>query len=137
MKLLKSQLVLANHARLTYCVTLAEGADYQDLFRPQTWAHVARDLKKGTLVEVTAHDHSWFAVLYVRSATDLDVTVSEVLRREFDPIETKTAEEYEIKHRGRAKWSVLRTADKAVMVDGLETREAAEEWLKNPLPKAA
>jgi hypothetical protein len=37
--------------------------------------------------------------------------------------------DYEIKHRGPRGWSVIRTADGAVMHDGLNSKDAAAGWL--------
>lgn len=137
MKVLQSQLVLSNHARICYTVTLTEGS-YADLFKPETWAHVAAKIPKGSLIEAQPENGDWFALLLVRRSTDLMVEVAEIVKRDFttEPVKLEIAE-YEVKHRGRAKWSVIRNADKSVMVDGLDTREQAEEWVKNPLPRAA
>lgn len=137
MKLLKSQLTNAQHARLTYRLTLDAGQTYESLFKPSTWGHVAREIPKGTIIEAVAHDGAWFAQLYVRASSDLDVVVGAISKTEFGDLPSRSADEYEVKFRGRAKWSVMRVADKALMIEGLDTRELAEAWLKNPVAKAA
>ena len=139
MKLLQSQLVLSNHARICYSLTLSEGS-YEDLFKPETWAHIATKCPKGTLIEAQPEDGSWFAMLIVRASTDLEVTVAELFKRDLTTEQPKREEsEYEIKWAGpQAKFRIIRRSDKVVLKDGFQTKELAADWLKTPdLAKAA
>lgn len=134
MKLLQSQLVLSQHARITYSVTLTEG-EYDDLFLSETWAHVAGKVPTDSIIEVRPADRSWFALLYVVSANDKEVQVAPLLKTKLKVPEVKRDEsEYSVQHRGRSNWSVIRKTDRTVMVENLDTMEAAKKWLKNPPP---
>jgi hypothetical protein len=138
LKLLRSQLVLAQHARIVYCLTLDEGQTYESLFRPETWGHIARDIPAGTVIEVSAWDKSWWAQLYVRSSNNLEVAVAEIQRKVFDDVVSRDEAEYLIEFKGpKTKHRVVRRADKMVMVEGLATKAEAEAWIKSPPLKAA
>jgi hypothetical protein len=131
LKILQSQFVLATSARMVYALTLSEGQTYEELFKPETWAHVARHIQPGFKVEVMPEDGSFYAELLVRAASNLEVTVAELFRVNFGEIEERDEEQHEIKWAGpKARYRVSRKADKAVIKDGFETAELAAEWLK-------
>lgn len=130
----------AEYRRRAYEVILEAGTSYEDVQKPDFWAHVARKLKIRDRIEVHAHDGSWFADLMVRSTSQVTVVVAPLQYIEFKDSAAGKADGdglVEIKFRGAAKWSAIRKADKAILVEGLDSREAVEVWLKGPQKIAA
>jgi hypothetical protein len=136
LSLFRSQLVLAPTARIVYALTLTEDQTYEELFKPDTWAHVARDIPRGTIIEVMAHDGSWWAELLVRASGQYEVTVGELRRVQFDELNGRDESEYTIAWAGRAKFRITRNSDRVVMKDGFATKAQAEAWIKSPVDEA-
>lgn len=135
MKLIESQFTSAEFSRNLWTVTPEPGTAFETVLKPEYWAHVAKKLRRGDRIEVLSEDNSYFAELIVLSAAPLWAKVA-VLRN----VELATApkaeasqDDFEIKHRGKMKWSVLRKSDKAILKEGLDTREQAEAWLNTPV----
>lgn len=132
-RVLQNQLQLAEHARLEYRVSPEEGVTIEDLLRAETWAHVTKSLKAGTLIDAVANDGSWYARLFVRSVKDLDVSIALLERHDFDAVAAPAEDEFTFKWAGpSAKFRIIRNSDKAVMAEGLESKGACAEWLKTP-----
>lgn len=130
MKILRKQLLEAEFARTVWTVKPEPGVTLEQLLQPESWAHVSKQLKPGSRVEVYPADGEWYAELYVRSAGDNEAKLVVLQHYAFSAAKSVDGE-VEVKHRGEAKkWSVLRKSDKAVLVEGLETRGAAEDWVK-------
>lgn len=126
-KILAPQFKEAEFSRRVWCAAPERGLGVDDLLQPSYWAHVAKTVRPGDRIEAVAHDGSWFAEFYVISAGANEVRV--VSLRVASLTAQSVTVEYEVKFRGRAKWSVLRMTDKAVMVDGLDDEKAANDWL--------
>lgn len=131
-KILEQRLKQVEFARNVWAVTPEAATTFEDLLRPSYWSHVARTLQKNDRIEVLAADGSYFAELIVLSKTDIDVRVG-VLRKvqlaEIEQLAPPSADEFEVKHRGGAGWSVIRKADKKVMFERGETQAQAAEWV--------
>jgi hypothetical protein len=131
-KLLQNRLKQAEFVRTVWAAQPEPGTTLDEMLQPEYWAHVAKSLKQGSRIEVTAADGEWFAELFVRSATANDVKVFLLRHQVFS--EAKAPEgDLEAKHRGGAGWSVVRKSDKRVLVEKLETRGEAEDWIANNL----
>lgn len=130
----------AQFGRKEYRVTLEQGTQYEDMFDPSFWAHVALKLKVDDLIQVKPADGSWWAELLVRSKGRVSVTVAELRKVDFADAKQSSGDEgqYEIKWRGpNAKWSAVHKVTKAIAVEGLETKEEVSAWLKKPQAQAA
>lgn len=124
------QLSQADYARVVWAVEAAAGVTPEDILDPAYWVHVAKSLKPGARIEVTAADKSWFVELYVRSATGNDARVVVLSEHIFSaPVKADSTAAYEVKHRGPRGWSVIRQSDKTVVFEEGKTREDAEKWV--------
>jgi hypothetical protein len=131
-KILEQRLKQVEFARNLWHVTPESGTTFEDILRPSYWSHVQRTLQKGDRIEIVPADQSYFAELFVLStAGEVQVAVlRKVVIGTAESSPAASGDEYEIKHRGGAGWSVLRKADKTIMVEKLDTRSGAEEWLQ-------
>lgn len=107
------------------------GTAFADVLNPEYWKHVARQIRTGDEFRVVPDDQAWYARLYVTHATLNEVFVSEIEHRPLHSEEPSgsASDEYEVKFRGRAKWSVLRKSDGAVIKDGFDRRGDADAHL--------
>lgn len=139
MKLTPHLLKEAEYRRTVFEIVLDPGTEFDDVLKPAFWAHVARRLKPRNRIEVHAADGSWYAELMVRSASHVSAFVSPVHHVTFDDMKAEADDlgDYLIKFRGAAKWSAIRNADKAVVVEGLASRAEVMAWLKKPQAQAA
>ena len=134
MKLLQNRIKQADFIRTVWSAQPEPGTTLDEMLLPEYWAHVAKTLKKGDRIDVTSDDGEWFAELYVRASSDNSVAVVVLQKHVFSAPAPVADGTFELKHRGGAKWSVIRRSDKRVMVENLETRPEAESWVaKNNL----
>ena len=127
MKLLSNSLKQAEFTRTVFTAKPEPGTTLDEMLAPEFWAHVAKTLKPGDRIEVTAGDNEWFAELMVRSTTANEAKVFLMRQVSFATPQAESGE-VEIKHRGRAGWSVVRKSDKAIQFEGGETRADAEAF---------
>lgn len=139
MKITGARFKQAEIIRTIYTATPEIGTSPEEMLVPSYWAHVARSLIPGDRIETHAADGDWFAEFYVQSASATEARVFPLRIVHFNASAAPaiTSDEFEVKFRGRAKWSVLRKSDRIVMVDGLDTEGAALEWLANRLENGA
>lgn len=132
-RVLASEMLIAEAARQTFCVTAAEGTTLEDLLKPQAWSHVAKSLHRGCRLDVTAADGSWYAELLVRGLSGLDIHIGVLRETVFDKPKAKDLGDYEIKYiNPQIRYRVIRVVDKAIMAEGLISKEAAEAWVATP-----
>lgn len=113
---------------------------FEDLLRPDYWAHVAANILPGDRIDVLAEDMSYFAELLVVDASRQWVKVkllrkTELSSEESQPIEAD--DEHEVKWRGNRRWSVVRKADGAILQEELSSKSAAYAWLSEHQKKVA
>lgn len=131
MKILQRQIQQAEFARTVWVVKPEPGVTLEQLLQPEAWAHVSKSLKPGDLIDILPADNEWYAELFVRASTDNEAKLVVLKHYAFSESKPTIDGEVEVKHRGGAKkWSVLRKSDKAVLVEGLETRGQADDWVK-------
>lgn len=140
-KLNASQLQAADYARMVWVVTPEEGTPFETILSPLYWAHVSKSFKPWHMIEVRCPEFSYFAELIVRDCGAQWAKV-EVLRKvDLRAVQPKAAapvaDGYEVKHRGRAGWCVVRSVDKAILLEGATSRDAATDWLNEHLKKIA
>lgn len=129
MKILKNRLTESEFSRVVWTAQPEAGTTLADMVQPEYWAHVAKFLKPGARIEVQPEDHTWFAELYVRSVKDQAAVVHVLRAVTFDEAPVQSATAYTVKFCGAAKWRVYRASDNAVMVEKLDTRELADQWI--------
>lgn len=134
-KLIEPQFKEADYVRRIWCASPEKGVTADDMQAPAFWAHVAKKLRPGDRIEALDAEGKWFAEFFVRgaSATGAIIVPMRVVFLDGAAPPVGSADEFEVKYRGNAKWSVVRLADKAVMTDGLDTREQADDWLAKHL----
>ncbi len=130
MKILQRQIQEAEFVRKVYAATPEPGTSLDAMLQPDYWAHVAKNFRPGYLIEVRSPDGEWFAELYVRSVMDTGVSVAVLRKHVFEASTPSAPVEVDVKFRGDKKWSVVRKSDRTVLVEGLETKGAAEDWAK-------
>jgi len=117
------------------------GTTVKDMLKPDYWTHVSFSLKQGDRIEAIAEDGSWFAEFYVKYANKVETHVA--LMRDVTlgkpAAKKETAEpEHLIKYVNQnAKWRITRTKDKVMLVEKLESKEVAQEWLNKYLEDIA
>lgn len=132
-QLATDRIQFAQHMRNVWYVTPEHGTPVEALLDPGFWAHVSAKMKPRDRIEVDAEDGSYFVELRVEDAGRLYAKVV-VLRRvdllPADAVATAETAEYKIMWAGpHAKWRIIRTKDKGLVKDGIETRQAAELYL--------
>lgn len=140
-QLAPGRVMLAEHAHQTFVAAPETGTPFEALLDSKYWAHYSvnpnMEMKPGDMILVKPEDGTYFAELIVRTKYRGGVVV--VALRKVDLSETVRSEkavqiaedpEYDLKHSGPVKkWRVIRKLDKRELVSGLDTREAAEQWL--------
>lgn len=117
--------------RLHYAIELPSHVPYAAVFTTAYWSEVAKDhLRPGFLIDVTPTDHTWFAQLYVRDASDTGAVVAELFRRDFEGASTMAErDEYDIEHVDNVGFFVVNKRTRARETDSLKTRQAAAGWI--------
>lgn len=130
-KLIQPQFRQAEFNRTIWAATPQAGTTKDEITKPEFWVHVAGKLKVGDRIEVSPESGEWLAEIIVR-ATGAGGPVVHLLHfHAFQAEDLPESKDYEVKFGGAAKWRVIRKADRHVLVEGLQTREAAEAWLAN------
>lgn len=128
----RTQLKQASYARNEFHVTTGAGSTIDELLNPLVWAHVANQMKKFDLVEVVCEDGSYYAELLVTKAKGPEIALAILRHVNLAETDTSSADlgDYEVKFRGKAKWSIVRKNDKVVIKDGFDSKDAAAAELE-------
>ncbi len=134
----------AEFHRNVWCVTPEAHVAFADVMAPGYFTHVAAQLRVGDHIEVVPEGGAWYAELFVRAASRLDVTlgvlnavnftltVPDDVQSSKSPIEKGSPEEYYVKWGGpKAKFRVHRAEDHQVLQDGFDTEASAQAWLSD------
>lgn len=114
----------------------------EDVLHPQYWAHVAETFTRDTwgfaIIELIWEDGSKYMEVMVVSSGQNFAKVKELRfidlsGQEEDGEYTEQNPDFEVKHRGGAKWSVIRKADNEVLIDKLSSKIEADKWLDDHL----
>jgi hypothetical protein len=145
-KLLSSRFKPAELVRIIYDAKPEAGTAFEDVLKPEYWAHLGETVRPGDRIEVTPEDGAYFAELLVRDCGRLWAKVELLRKVDFvavDPaVETSTIDpSHTVEWRGpNGKFAVLRhgrAGGKEVLHSGFETREAANAWLGEHLKALA
>lgn len=129
MKLLQNRIKPAEFVRTVWGAQPEPGTTLEEMLLPEYWAHVAKTIKPGDRIDVTAADGSWFAELFVRGVTPNAVCVAVLREVRFNDSDAPATGGVTVKHRGGAGWSVVRDKDKVVLFEGGATKEDANKWV--------
>lgn len=145
-KLHASRFKSAELTRLIYSAVPEAGMPFEDLLKPECWAHVAQLLRPGYRVEVLAEDGSYFAELLVVSAGRLWAKVAVLRKVDLSAVDSEPANAANdaatsVMWSGpHSKFRVMRQnagGGKDVLRDGFETREEATAWMADHLKALA
>lgn len=119
--------------RQTYSVLVETGTPRDAILKPEFWAHVAAKLRPMDHIEVMDDAGTWLAVLMVRSTGRTEALVALLWSAELAaPAAVDLPAEYTAEYKGlKAKWVVIRRADKTVIRDGMGSREEAESYIRS------
>jgi hypothetical protein len=135
-QLAPNRLQLAEHAHQTYVAYPEADTPPEAVLDPKYWAHYSvnhnTDMKPNDIILVKPEDGTYFMELMVRAKFTGGVKVAELRRVMLDKAETtEDLGDYETRWSGnRLKWRVIRKSDKRELVSGLETKDAAYDWLR-------
>lgn len=144
-KLTESAMSPADYTRYDWVVTADLETTPEDILKPLYWAHVAHKMRQWHEVQVRAADATWLAELIVVAAGPQWVKVMPkhdllIINRkvQIDPdVTAKMAEDYEVKYRGAARWSVIRKIDRVVMHENSADKADAERFLEKLVTQVA
>lgn len=135
MQIIGNQIREAAFVFNTWAASPPAGTDPVDVLAPEYWTHVHQILKPSDRIHVMPESGEWMSELLVRASSTKGVSVVVLNFHDFNPKhaeggEPSEAGEYEVKWAGGvAKWRVIRTKDRHVLVEKLATKEAAQAWL--------
>ena len=121
--------------RNVWSVELTLDTPYEALFRPDYWANVARKIRPGDLIEVTAEDGSYFAQLYVLAQAEQSVAVAELSKVDLQNVELSDgSEDFKVQWAGPVlKYAVVRVKDNVRVSEKHATRAEASAALTSYL----
>ena len=132
--------------RMIYTAVPEHGTEFEEILKPEYWAHVGHTMQPGSRIEVMPEDGSYFAELLVRDCRRLWASVALLRKVDFHDNEQIASQSaggvsYSFQWRGpHAKHAVIRTApagNKDVMKEGFATRDQASVWLATHLSDIA
>lgn len=130
----ESRYKLAEHRNNRQSVIPEHGTPFENLLRPEFWAHVARKFTPGDIIEAHAEDGSYFAEMYVIDCGPNWARTGVHKLSRFDEAVTEPGADnaFKVEWAGRfSKWRVVRSSDLNVMKDGLPSKDAANLWLSD------
>lgn len=139
--LLESRMNPAGYSRQDWDVDLPAQVTLEDIKKPAYWKQVAAKFNPFDTIRASSDDASFYAELLVMQAQSGIGAVVEVKylhdmsKKKAEPLPSK-ADEFVVKWRGGAKWSVIRKADNTVISEGLGTEEEALAELNSHLKTA-
>lgn len=130
------------HISTRHDARVAQGVSPESLLDPAYWAHHAVKLRPMDEIRARAEDGTWIGYYVV---LDCSRTWAKVQCIAFHNLSTRdvsvtqsSASEvallmaaHSVIHRGPHRWSVVRNADKAVLLEGKQQKEDAVAWLED------
>lgn len=134
-KINETRVQLGEQARNVHRVIAVAGTTLEQILNPEYWSHIAKNrLRIYDLIEVLVEDGSAYYELLVVSVGRTEAHVALKLQMDLQTVAqgALSPSDYSIKWSGpHTKHRVLRGTD--VIKDGFESKEYAEQWLKNHL----
>lgn len=143
-KLREVEIVAAEYSRLDSIATPERGTTIAEMLVPGYWAQVSgpgeehdggKRMQPWQRIEVRPADRSWWAELLVVATGPFAAKVELLRHKDFAPAKARGSldvpEGFEVKHRGRNGWCVIRLVDSQPLKEGLESQAAAALWADN------
>lgn len=118
----------------THGVLVEAGTARTAILEPGFWGNVVQRLRPLDRIEVIDEQGRWLAVLLVRAVGQSEAVVAPLWSVDFDEaaLPKEKAPEFEAKWIGhRSRWAVLRSIDKSIVREGMQSREEAEEYIRS------
>jgi len=118
--------------RNRWSAVLKSGQTYEDLMTPRFWAHQAKMMANGDLIEVRTEEEDHYGEFIVTEANRVEVRIHKLFWIALPNSEAKEMmdEEYAYKYKGPTlKHCVVRRMDGAVVVEKLPTKADAIQWI--------
>ena len=140
--LIPSKVTLADYSRNRFLARPPEGTPFEEVLKPEFWAHVARQFRQGggDIIEVLPHDGAYYAELIVAECRKVGLVQHiRVVKINYTPLteekatdaKSANASEYDIVYRGsEKKHTVTRKVDKVIVSEGHNTKQDAAKWLE-------
>jgi len=133
-KLNHTRMKEAQFVRNLWVVTAEQGVTKEDLLKPDYWSHVSFQFRPYDRIEARCDDGTFFAEYLIMSC---ERTFAKVKELSFTSLTSRDvamtqAEQsaYEYKYRGPScMHSIIRSSDKVVMVEKLDSKQDALTWL--------
>lgn len=140
-QLAPGSMALFEQVSLRHDALIPTGVKPEQMERPDFWAHHATKLQPLAEIRARAEDGTWIAycvvldtsrnwakvkILEVHHLTTADVALSQASETEVRAF----IDAHRVVHRGPHKWSVVRIADKSVLMEGEGTKDGAVAWLQ-------
>jgi hypothetical protein len=126
------------HSVTRYHHTAEIGTAPEEVLEPAYWTHVAKSLRPGDEIVVTAPDYSWRSELLVRDADRTSASVMVISHKQFDKREAKpltptsnTDAMVPVWRGPTHKWSAVRQSDGEIIKTGFASKEDAVLWISN------
>lgn len=128
----EQRMELAEYLRQDWVATAEAGTLIDDVIDPGYWSHMASKMKLYDRIEVRMDTGDWLLELLVLDVGRNWARVVILHQHDLQPAdgESFVPDRFTPKFRGPVlKWSVIRAADSHVLIDKLETKQAAVEWI--------
>lgn len=126
-----------------WTLVMREGVTFDDVLKPEYWTSLAGRFGVNTrfhpLVHVVNEEHTFSAMLYVRSVQQNEVYVETIWGPHiFGPVEAADDKKLVAKWNiGSKSYEVVRATDKAVIKSGFGVKEQAVAWIDEHLKSMA
>lgn len=127
-----SRMKQGEYERTVWVATVEQGVGREDLKDPSFWAHVANKLRPWDKLEVRADDGTFYSEYLILACDRAWAQVHELMYASLttSDISLTQADTLQLKFRGpHLKWSVIRTADGAVLKEQCQTKDEASAWM--------
>lgn len=131
----------AEFAFNTWRLTVPSETTLEDLKRAAFYAHIARQLRMGDLIQVMPDNRSYFVELLVVDTASQYAKVAVLRDVKLEALQASTTAAfpgYSVEYAGdHERWRVIRESDRKQLKSGLASQTDAFTWLTNHLKAMA
>lgn len=129
---------MAGQVVAIWSAAVPAGVTYDDVLKPEYWAHVAGRLKPLAMIRVFPEDGTWEAELRVRNVGNQWAKVSPIRHVEWPVDILAQSAGFDVVWRGpHQKWCIVRKVDNEIVDKEIVTKEAAYARLPELMRRAA
>ena len=127
-----TRVALAEYDRQDWVATAEVGTTKEEVLDPAYWAHLAAKMKPYDKIEVRVDDGEWMMELVVLACDRTWAKVHMLHFYQLAKVETKNmSTKHDPVWKGpHLKWCVIRNSDQTIVQEKLDSREAANVWIK-------